>query len=215
MTKKVAIILAGSGVYDGSELHETTMAMYALAKNEMEYMCFAPDKPQAHVINHLTGDEMQESRNVLVESARLARGEIREINELKAENYDAVLIPGGFGVAKNLCDFAFKGDQMTVDPAVEAAVRMFHKAGKPIGALCIAPVIIAKVLGAKVTIGKDEETGKAIEALGGRHESKDVTDITIDEKNKVVTTPCYMMASNPYEVGEGAEAAVEALKGLM
>jgi len=215
MTKKVAIILAGSGVYDGSEPHETTMAMYALAKNEMEYMCFAPDKPQAHVINHLTGDEMQESRNVLVESARLARGEIRDINELKAENYDAVLIPGGFGVAKNLCDFAFKGDQMTVDPAVEAAVRMFHKAGKPIGALCIAPVIIAKVLGAKVTIGKDEETGKAIEALGGRHESKDVTDITIDEKNKVVTTPCYMMASNPYEVGEGAEAAVEALKGLM
>ncbi|MFO7879634.1 MAG: isoprenoid biosynthesis glyoxalase ElbB [Bacteroidota bacterium] len=213
--KKVAVILAGSGVYDGSEIHETSMAMYALAKNEISYQCFAPDIPQAHVINHLNGEEMKENRNVLIESARIARGEISELSELRETDYDAILIPGGFGAAKNLCDYAFKQDQMSVHTGVERVINIFHSAGKPIGAMCIAPVIIAKVLGAKVTIGQDPETAKSIESLGGKHENKEATDITIDEQNKVVTTPGYMLASNPYEIGEGAEAMVEALKGMM
>lgn len=215
MKKKVALILAGSGVYDGSEIHEATMAMYALAKNELEYMCFAPDIPQAHVINHLTGEEMKETRNVLIESARLARGEVKNITALKADEYDAILFPGGFGAAKNLSDFAFKGDGMTVHPEVERVIKDFHAKQKPIGALCIAPTIIAKVLGAKVTIGKDPETAQAIVNMGGIHEEKSATDISIDETNKIVTNPCYMMASSVYEIGEGAEACVEALKGMM
>ncbi len=215
MKKKVALILAGSGVYDGSEIHEATMAMYALAKNELDYMCFAPDIPQAHVINHLTGEEMKETRNVLIESARLARGEVKNITVLQADEYDAILFPGGFGAAKNLSDFAFKGDGMTVHPEVERVIKDFHAKQKPIGALCIAPTIIAKVLGAKVTIGKDPETAQAIINMGGVHEEKSATDISIDETNKIVTNPCYMMASSVYEIGEGAEACIEALKGMM
>lgn len=215
MKKKVALILAGSGVYDGSEIHEATMAMYALAKNELDYMCFAPDIPQANVINHLTGEEMKETRNVLIESARLARGKVKNITALQADEYDAILFPGGFGAAKNLSDFAFKGDGMTVHPEVERVIKDFHAKQKPIGALCIAPTIIAKVLGAKVTIGKDPETAQAIVNMGGVHEEKSATDISIDETNKIVTNPCYMMASSVYEIGEGAEACVEALKGMM
>ncbi|MGC9330965.1 MAG: isoprenoid biosynthesis glyoxalase ElbB, partial [Bacteroidales bacterium] len=138
MRKKIALILAGSGVYDGSEIHETTLSMYALAKNEIDYMCFAPDIKQAHVINHLTGKEMNETRNVLVESARLARGKIKDIRELHVNDYDGLLIPGGFGAAKNLSDFAFKGDNMNVQPDVEKVIKAFHDANKPIGALCIA-----------------------------------------------------------------------------
>ncbi|MEA1874541.1 MAG: isoprenoid biosynthesis glyoxalase ElbB [Bacteroidota bacterium] len=215
MKKKIAVILAGNGVYDGSEIHETTMAMYAIAKNDMEYMCFAPNIPHAHVINHLTGEEMNESRNVLVEAARLARGQVKDLKQLNVDEYDAILIPGGFGAAKNLCDFAFKGDAMTVLPELEEIIKAFHKKQKPIGALCIAPTIIAKVLGAKVTIGTDTETAKAIVSMGGVHEEKSTIDITIDEKNKIVTNPCYMSATNIYEIGEGSEACVEAMKGLM
>lgn len=215
MSKKIALILAGSGVYDGSEIHETTMAMYALAKNEIDYMCFAPDIKQAHVINHITGDEMNESRNVLIEAARLARGNIKDLSDLNVNDYDGLLIPGGFGAAKNLSDFAFKGDNMSVQPGVEKAIKAFHKAKKPIGALCIAPAIVAKVLGAKVTIGNDPETAQAIVNMGGKHENKEATEITVDEKNKVVTNPCYMMASTPYEIGEGAEAVIEVMKGMI
>jgi len=215
MKKKIAVILAGNGVYDGSEIYETTMALYAIEKNEMEYMCFAPDIPHAHVINHLTGEEMNESRNVLIEAARLARGQIKELTQLNVDDYDALLIPGGFGAAKNLCDFAFKGDAMTVLPELEHIIKAFHEKQKPIGALCIAPTIIAKVLGAKVTIGNDPDTAKAIVSMGGVHEEKNATDITIDEKNKIVTNPCYMSANTIYEIGEGSEACVEALKGLM
>jgi enhancing lycopene biosynthesis protein 2 len=215
MKKKIAVILAGNGVYDGSEIHETTMAMYAIAKNDMEYMCFAPDISHAHVINHLTGETMNESRNVLVEAARLARGQVKDLKQLNVDEYDALLIPGGFGAAKNLCDFAFKGDAMTVLPELEKIIKAFHEKRKPIGALCIAPTMIAKVLGAKVTIGTDTETAKAIVNMGGVHEEKSATDITIDEKNKIVTNPCYMSAANIYEIGEGSEACVEALKGLM
>lgn len=212
--KKIAVILSGSGVFDGSEIHEATLSLFALSKNEVEYECFAPDKDQLHVINHLTGDVSNETRNVLVESARIARGNVKPLADLNVEDFSAILLPGGFGAAKNLCTFAIDGEKFVVDPDVEKIIKDFHAAQKPIGALCIAPVIIAKVLGAKVTIGTDEGTAAAILKAGGKHVNKAFNEVAIDEDNLVVTTPCYMLAENIYQVGIGIEAAVQALLGL-
>jgi enhancing lycopene biosynthesis protein 2 len=214
MNKKIAVILSGCGVYDGSEIHEATLTLYALAKNEVEYECFAPDINQHHVINHLTGKEMQEQRNVLIESARIARGKIKPLSEYKADNFDGIIFPGGFGAAKNLSTYAIDGPEMKVNADVERALIETHKLGKVIGALCISPTIVAKVLGAKVTIGTDINTALHITQMGGAHVNKEHFDIAIDEKNKIVTNPCYMNASNIYQVGIGAEAAVEAMIGL-
>ncbi len=212
--KKFAVILSGCGVYDGSEIHEATLTLYALAKNEISYECFAPNKDQFHVVNHLSGDVMDEKRNVLIESARIARGEIKDLKDFRVEDFCGIILPGGFGAAKNLCTFAFDGQDMTVDKDIENVIRAVHSAGKPIGALCIAPVIIAKVLGAEVTIGTDDGTAAAINALGGKHANKSHNEVAVDIKNKVVTTPCYMLAENVYQVGVGIEAAVQSLAGL-
>lgn len=212
--RKFAVILSGCGVYDGSEIHEATLALYALSKNGVDYECFAPDKNQHHVINHLNGKEMNETRNVLIESARIARGKIKPLTEYKAKNFDGVLFPGGFGAAKNLSTYAFDSTNMKVDPEVERVIIETHSEGKVIGALCIAPTLIAKVLGAKVTIGTDNNTAKHIEKLGGKHINKEAIDVAIDEKNKIVTNPCYMNAASIFQVGQGAEAAVEAMIGL-
>lgn len=216
MKKKVAVILAGSGVYDGSEVHESTLSLYSLSKNGIDYQCFAPNIMQKHVINHLNGQESEgDKRNVLTESARIARGDVKELAALKTEDYDALLIPGGFGAAKNLCSFAFDGESMQVLPELESVILNMHTAGKPIVALCIAPVILAKVLKAKVTIGNDTGTAQAIEKMGGEHQNTRVDEISIDEENKIITTACYMLAKNPLEVGVGAELAVQAMKGMM
>jgi enhancing lycopene biosynthesis protein 2 len=212
--KKFAVILSGCGVYDGSEIHESTLTLYALSKNEIAYQCFAPNKDQFHVINHISGDEMNEKRNVLIESARIARGDIKDLKEFRVEDFCGIILPGGFGAAKNLSTFAFDGADMSVDSEVEKLIRDVHAAGKPIGALCIAPVIIAKVLGAEVTIGTDDGTAAAIKALGGIHSNKLYNEVAIDIKNKVVSTPCYMLADNIYQVGVGIEAAVQSLDGL-
>jgi enhancing lycopene biosynthesis protein 2 len=212
--KKFAVILSGCGVYDGSEIHESTLTLYALSKNEIAYQCFAPNKDQFHVINHISGDEMNEKRNVLIESARIARGDIKDLKEFRVEDFCGIILPGGFGAAKNLSTFAFDGADMSVDSEVEKLIRDVHAAGKPIGALCIAPVIIAKVLGAEVTIGTDDGTAAAIKALGGIHSNKLYNEVAIDIKNKVVSTPCYMLADNIYQVGVGIEAAVQSLAGL-
>lgn len=213
--KKVAIILSGCGVYDGSEIHEATLAMLALSKNEVEYDCFAPDKEQYHVVNHLTGEVADEKRNVLVESARIARGSISAIDKLNVSDYCGLLMPGGFGAAKNLSDFAINGDNYSVDEDVAKVIVEFHQARKPIAALCIAPVILAKVLGARVTIGKDKTTADILTGVGATHVNKEYDEVAIDEKNLIVTNPCYMLAGNIYQVGLGAEAAVEAMLGLM
>ena len=157
--KKFAIILAGCGVYDGAEIHEAVMTMYAVMKNGAEYQLFAPDIAQHHVVNHLTGAEMPETRNVLVESARIARGKIKPLPDLDMRDFDALLFPGGFGVAKNLCSFAFKGADCEVHPQVTKVVREAVSLRKPIGRLCISPVILAKVLGdVEITIGNDTGT---------------------------------------------------------
>lgn len=210
--KKIAVVLSGNGVFDGAEIHEATLTLLSIANNGAEYHCFAPDINQAHVINHITGEEMPETRNVLIEAARIARGNIKPLSDYKAEDYDAIIFPGGFGVAKNLCTFAFDGADCSVNPEVETAIRNTVVAEKPIGALCISPALIAKVLGdIEVTIGEDAETASAIETLGATHIKTTHGEIVVDEKYKVITTPCYMLNATITQIATGAENAVKKL----
>ena len=213
---KFAVVLAGNGVFDGAEIHEATLTLLAINRHGAQYQCFAPDVEQAHVINHITGEEMPEKRNVLVEAARIARGNIKPLSEYKADDYDTIIFPGGFGVAKNLCTFAFDGTDCTVNPGVERAIRETVAQKKPIGALCISPVLIAKVLGdVKVTIGNDEDTIQAVRAMGGKHEQTSHGQVVVDEKYKIVTTPCYMLDANIGQIAAGAENAVKKLLELI
>ncbi len=215
-SKKIALILSGSGVYDGTEIHEATMTMYAIVKQGGEYQTFAPDIKQHHVINHITGEEMNETRNVLIESARIARGNIKNINELVINDFDAIMFPGGFGVAKNLSDFAFKGANCTVVSEIEKVIKEAVTAKKPIGALCISPAIIARVLeGVELTIGQDEGTAKAIEAMGGRHKTTNHGDVIVDTKYKVATTPCYMLDATITDIADGAINVTKAVFEMM
>lgn len=210
--KKIAVVLSGSGVYDGSEIHEATLSLYAISKNGGEYQVFAPDVDQHHVVNHITGEEMPETRNVLVESARIARGNIKALSDFVAEDFDAILFPGGFGVAKNLCSLAFDGADCKVNAEVEKVLKEMHKAAKPIAALCIAPALIAKVLtGVEVTIGQDSGTAETIVAMGSKHTLANHGEVVIDRKNKIVTTPCYMLDASIAQIGEGAENVVKAI----
>ncbi|MDY6800589.1 MAG: isoprenoid biosynthesis glyoxalase ElbB [Bacteroidota bacterium] len=208
--KKIAVVLAGNGVLDGSEIHEATLTLYSIVKNGANYEIFAPNIDQHHVINHLTGDEMKEKRNVLIEAARIARGKINDLKNFNAGDFDAIIFPGGFGVAKNLCTFAFDGTNCKVNLDVEKAIRSMHERKKPIGALCISPVLIAKVLGdIEVTIGQDKDTAKAINEMGAKHKDTTHGEIIVDEKNKIVTTPCYMLDANIGQIGDGANNIVK------
>ncbi len=214
--KKFAVVLAGCGVYDGAEIHEATLTLYAIVKNGGSYEVFAPDIDQHHVINHLTGEEMNESRNVLVESARIARGNIKPLSEFKPEAFDALIFPGGFGAAKNLSTFAFDGTECSVNRDVKNAILGMRDAGKPIGALCISPVILARVLGdVELTIGQDASTASAVENLGATHKKTNHGEVVVDEGNKVVTTPCYMLDATIAQVGDGADNVVKAIMKLL
>ena len=164
----------------------------------------------------MTGEPTNEVRNVLVESARIARGKIKPLYLYEPEVFDAVIFPGGFGVAKNLCSLAFEGSDCTVDPEVELAVIASVEASIPIGALCIAPALIVKILpGANVTIGNDPETVKVIEKMGGNHYETDLSQVIIDKKYKLVTTPCYMLDAHILQIAEGAQNIVNELIKLM
>lgn len=210
--KRFAIILAGCGVYDGAEIHESVMALYAVMKNGASYQVFAPDVPQHHVVNHINGSEMPEKRNVLIESARIARGDIKSLSAFEADDFDALLLPGGFGVAKNLCNFAFKGADCEVNLEVEKAIREMVAAGKPVGAMCISPVILAKLLGkVELTIGDDAGTATAIEKMGAKHHISTHGEVVVDKKHKIFTTPCYMLDANILQIAEGADAIVKAM----
>lgn len=210
--KKFAIILAGCGVYDGAEIHEAVMSMFAVMKNGAEYQLFAPDIAQHHVVNHLTGTEMPETRNVLVESARIARGKIKPLTELDMRNFDAMLFPGGFGVAKNLCSFAFKGADCEVNPQVSKVVREAVSLRKPIGALCISPVLLAKILGdVTITVGPDEQDAKQVKAMGANHIATKHAEVIIDTKHKLFSTPCYQLDSTIVQIAEGADNIVKAM----
>jgi enhancing lycopene biosynthesis protein 2 len=214
--KKFAIILAGCGVYDGAEIHEAVMTMYAVMKNEAEYQLFAPDIAQNHVVNHLTGAEMPETRNVLTESARIARGNIKPLTSLDMREFDALLLPGGFGVAKNLCSFAFKGADCEVHPQVTKVIRDAVSLRKPIGALCISPVLLAKIIGdVEITIGNDTGTAAAIEKMGAKHTVTAHGQVVTDTRHRVFTTPCYMLNANILQIAEGADNIVKAMLKVM
>jgi len=214
--KKFAVVLAGSGVYDGAEIHEATLTMLAIARQGAEYQCFAPNIDQHHVINHLNGEEMDESRNVLIESARIARGDIKDLKEFNGKDFDAIIFPGGFGVAKNLSDVAFKGADAKVIPEVETVIRQMLDLKKPIGALCISPAIIAKVIGdVNVTIGTDEGTVGVIESFGATHVETTHGDVVFDEDKLVFTTPCYMLDAKITDIDDGAVNVVDAMLAYM
>jgi enhancing lycopene biosynthesis protein 2 len=212
--KKVGVILSGCGVYDGAEIHESVLTLMALEKAGAEAVCMAPDKEQLHVINHISGEEMPESRNVLVESARIARGNIRDLAGVGADEIDALVLPGGFGAAKNLSRFAVDGAQGEVDPEVRRLVEAMFAASKPIGFICISPAVGAQILGRtglEVTIGNDEGTASAIESCGARHVACGVTEIHIDKERKVISTPAYMLGQNIIEVSKGIDKLVQTL----
>ncbi len=214
--KKFAVVLSGCGVYDGAEIHEATLTMLAIMKNDGVYQCFAPDIPQHHVINHLTGEEMNESRNVLIESARIARGYIIPLYEFDASKYDALIFPGGFGVAKNLSTVAFDGANASVNSDVEVAIKQMFALHKPIGALCISPTIIARVIqGVEVTIGNDLDTVVTIEKMGGKHIVTTHGEVVHDHRFNVFTTPCYMLDATIKDIETGTNNVVnEMMKEL-
>ena len=211
MAKKVGVLLSGCGVFDGTEIHEAVLTLLALDRAGAEITCMAPNEEQFHVINHLTQKETDEKRNVLVESARIARGEIKDLKEVNASDLDALIIPGGFGAAKNLSNFAVKGADASVYPEVKRILEEMVSADKPIGAMCIAPATLVKALSDKnpeVTIGNDQDTASAIEAMGGQHITCTVDMIHVDEKNRIVTTPAYMLGLGIKEVAVGIEKLV-------
>lgn len=210
----VGVVLSGCGVMDGSEIHEAVVTLLAVDRAGCEALCLAPDMTQADVVDHAAGRAVQESRNVLVEAARIARGRIRDIAAVSAEVLDALILPGGYGAAKNLCDFATRGSRCTARPDVAALLTAIHAAGKPIGAICIAPALVARVLGEfqpLLTIGNDAETAAALEQMGARHQVCPVDDIVIDERNRLVSTPAYMLARSIGETAIGIEKLVSAV----
>lgn len=225
--KKVALVLAGCGVYDGSEATEAVSALVHLSRAGVEVSAFAPDKDQMHVVNHVTGEPVEgETRNVLAESARIMRGKVEPLDKCDAGGYDALVVPGGFGAAKNLSDFAVKGAELTVDPTLEDLMRQFHGASKPIGVCCIAPTIAAKVFGSKgvkLTVGNNEESEKypyagavgAIEGLGAEHVNCDLAAACVDEENKIVSSAAYMYAGRPDEVDDSVKAMVDGVLSLI
>jgi len=213
--KQTAIILSGCGVYDGAEIHEAILTMLAIAKQNADYTIFAPDIEQHHVINHLKGEETTEKRNVLVEASRIARGDIKALSDYRVQDFDALFIPGGFGAAKNLSSFAFDGANCTIEKETERAIIETHSAKKPIGALCITPALIAKVLkDVKVTIGQDKATAEAIEQMGSTHANSNHGEVIIDEANKLATTPCYMLDANLVQIADGADNIVKAVLNM-
>ena len=217
---RVGVVLSGCGVNDGAEIHESVITMLALDRAGVDMVLMAPNIDQLHVINHYTESEMDESRNVLVESARIARGKIRDMAEVHASDVDALIFPGGFGVAKNLCDYAMAGADCSVNPDVKRLTTDVHKAGKPIGVICIAPAMFAKIMqgagdSVELTIGTDEQTSSDINSMGSNHISCPVEDIVIDKKNKIVSTPAYMLAQRISEAAEGIEKLVKEVLAMV
>ena len=213
---RFAVILAGCGNKDGAEIHESVLTLLNIDRLGHHYQCFAPDLPQARVINFLTNEEMPEKRNVLLESARIARSKILPLADFNPHQFDILVLPGGSGVAYNLCTFARDGDRMSVLPQLEEGIKAMHRAGKPIGALCISPVIIAHVLKeVTLTFGKDEKINAMFQKTGTRAVNKDAKNIVVDLKNKIVSTPCYMLDARISEIGEGIEKLIHELIKLV
>jgi enhancing lycopene biosynthesis protein 2 len=214
---KIGVVLSGCGFLDGSEIHEAVLTLLALDRAGATAVCLAPNIEQRNVVNHRTGNPTESVRNVLEESARIARGKVQDVAKAKASDFDALVLPGGYGAAKNLCDFAVQGAKAKVDPGVLKLVREMHAAKKPIAAWCIAPAVLAAALKeshVKLTIGNDPGTAKALEAMGARHVVCPVTEMRVDEENRIVTTPAYMYDARIGEVATGIEKAVAELLRL-
>lgn len=217
MAKKIGVLLSGCGVFDGVEIQEAVLTLLFLDRAGASVLCMAPDVDQLHVINHLTQQATDERRNVLVESARIARGEIQDISAVNADDIDALIIPGGFGAAKNISDFAVKGPDAHVNPEVQRLLKEMMARSKPVGAVCIAPATVVKALSDRsplVTIGNDPGTAAAIESMGGAHRICTVADICVDEKNRIVTTPAYMLGPGIKQVASGIEKLVDKVLSL-
>ncbi len=222
MSVRIGVLLCGCGVFDGSEIHEAVSVLIALDRRGAEAVCIAPASDQSQNISHLSqkpADKGIPARNMLEESARIARGNIRDLENVNADDFDALIIPGGFGVIKNLCTFAVDGTNCKVLPAVERLVLAMHSAKKPIGLTCIAPVLAARILGkagikARLTIGTDQDTAAAIDAMGCLHQETGTTGIIVDHENRLVSTPCYMNDVGPWVVFQGAEKMVEQVLNL-
>jgi enhancing lycopene biosynthesis protein 2 len=216
--KRIGVLLSGCGVFDGTEIHEAVLTLLALDRSGAKAVCTAPDMKQLHVLNHMSQEEMDETRNVLIESARIARGDIADVQQIDAGDIDALIIPGGFGAAKNLSTFAVKGPNAEVHPEVSRLLKAMHAAGKPIGAICIAPATLTRALSdhaPEVTIGTDPGTAAGIETMGGRHVPCGVDQIHVDEVNRIVTTPAYMLGPGIKEVAAGIEKLVEKVLAMV
>lgn len=210
--KKFAVVLSGCGIRDGAEIHEAVLTLLAIKKHGADYEIFAPDIKQHHVVNHVTGKEMQEERNVLVESARIARGKIKPLDEFNARSFDALVFPGGFGVAKNLCTYAFDGAECKVNPDVEKVVKDMVSLHKPVGAMCISPVMISKILGnVEVTIGEDSSTIQNVIKMGAKHKITTHGEVVVDTQKLIYTTPCYMLDANILQIELGTYNLIGAM----
>ena len=226
--KKVAVLLSGNGVYDGAEIHESVLTLLALDQNQIAYQCIAPNIAQHHVIDHTTGNEMDESRNVLVEAARIARGDIKSTNEIKISDYSSLVMPGGFGAAKNLSKWAFSGPEGAIEESTKKLILEAVSAKLPIVAMCMSPVVIAKALKgssfeAKLTVGSTkakspyeiEAISQGMQKIGAEAVMKTVNEVLIDENLNIITTPCYMMEASISEINQGIQEAIKALKKLI
>lgn len=220
-TRRVGVVLAGCGFLDGAEITEAVLTLYFLERAGLEPRCFAPDRPQMHVVDHRTGEPTGETRNVLVESARIARGKVEPLDRARMDELDALVLPGGYGVAKNLSDFAVRGPEADIDPDLVRLVGEALSRGKPIAAICISPAILAAALrrlgigGARLTIGDDADTAAALTAHGARHEACPVDRAVVDERLRIVSAPAYMLGPGPRDVGAGIEQAIATLAGWL
>jgi len=217
MKKKVGVLLSGCGVFDGTEIHEAVLTLLFLDLEGAQVICFAPNIPMAQVADHVSQKEMKETRNVMVESARISRGEIRDLKEIRGDDLDALIIPGGFGAAKNLSEFALKGPLGEVQPEVKRIIVEIFNAKKPIGALCIAPATVGMALKGHhvtMTIGNEEGAISALEAIGIKHRMCPVDEIVVDDSHKIVTTPAYMLGPSIKDVAQGVEKLVKKVLAL-
>jgi len=225
---RIGVIFSGSGVYDGTEIQEGVFTLLSIKKVGGEAVCFAPDVDQHHVVNHINGEEMNETRNVLVESARIARGAIQSLDNFDADKLDAIVLPGGFGAAKNLTKWAFSGPDGEINAQVKTAIVSMVKAGKPVAGLCMGPTVIAKALegsgvGPTLTVGSTEAASpyeieaisQGMEKTGATAVMKTVEEISVDSENKIVTAPCYMMEADILQIRNNIQKAIDALVKLV
>lgn len=215
--KQIGVVLSGCGVYDGTEINEAVLTLLALDRAGATAICFAPERRQLHVINHLSSGVMTEERNVLLESARITRGKIHPLSQADASQLDALIVPGGFGVVKNLSSFAEEGAACSIDKDLTEIVQQIHKMRKPIGFMCIAPILLPKLIAEplRLTIGNDPDLGEVIDAMGGEPIICPVDDIVVDIENKVVTTPAYMLAQSIGEAARGIDKLVSRVLDLV